>query len=101
MGNLSPVIDMKLIGRRLGEAEAKRRDMLRNSESQAKAEGRGLWDEQPETVSELSIGHRGQADMSSNGLYPFKCLPIRMLSLPNTRIRKLTVCLIGVRIRRV
>lgn len=39
-----------ILVRRLGEAEAKRREMLRNTEAQAKAEGRGLWDDQPETV---------------------------------------------------
>jgi len=37
--------------RRLGADEAKRREGLRAAESQAKAEGLGVWSEQSENVS--------------------------------------------------
>ncbi len=36
--------------RRLGAEEAKRREGLRAAEAQAKADGKGLWAEQPENV---------------------------------------------------
>lgn len=36
--------------RRLGAEEAKRRESLRGAESQAQAEGKGLWSENPENV---------------------------------------------------
>jgi staphylococcal nuclease domain-containing protein 1 len=38
---------------RLGADEAKRREGLRSAESQAQADGLGIWAEQPENVSIL------------------------------------------------
>ena len=37
--------------RRLGAEEAKRRETLRVAEGQAKSEGKGVWSEEPESVS--------------------------------------------------
>ncbi|TYJ56577.1 hypothetical protein B9479_002669 [Cryptococcus floricola] len=41
--------------RRLGAEEAKKRDALRAVEAQAKAEGKGIWDEQPESQRTVSF----------------------------------------------
>lgn len=52
---------------RLGEAEAKRRENLRNAENQAKADGKGVWSEQPETVRPFSA-YTSHGVTSSNAL---------------------------------
>jgi staphylococcal nuclease domain-containing protein 1 len=48
--------------RRLGAEEAKRRETLRVAEAQAKAEGKGVWSEEPESVSPLLIQVQYRAD---------------------------------------
>lgn len=55
--------------RRLGAEEAKRRENLRQAESQAQAEGKGVWSEDPENVRLCSfvLYHFGEDDHADTG----------------------------------
>lgn len=75
--------------RRLGAEEAKRRETLRNAESQAKAEGKGVWSEEAENVSRV----RNRFLTISNAWCLSRCLRTLTLSLPRTRTETSTVSL--------